>query len=107
MTTFSLLIAACAPYQALKSPNSTGQGYSETFKDNDVISLRYQGNTNQTLAVISNFWQRRANELCINGFTIIYKKEHIIHGFIRTPVNGLMVTLGTQKPLITALIKCK
>lgn len=66
----------------------------------------YQGTTSDTKAHITGYWQQRAHELCPKGYSVESHKQTIVYGTIRSPVNGMMVNLGTVQPIDKGIIQC-
>ena len=93
-----------------KTSTSTSTSTSGQGQSNPLISarylLRYQGTTSDTKAHITGYWQQRANELCPNGYKVESHQQTIVHGIVRSPVNGRMENLGTLQPIDKGVILC-
>gem|GEM_PF-1132386 len=108
----SLVLTACSStYQAFNERYVNPYGYQETLLNKDETPLHYlltyEGKSGDPKSVITEYWHQRAKELCVDGYDVIRHHQGVIHGSIRTPVNGLMVTLGTQTPIDKGEIRCK
>ena len=68
--------------------------------------LTYRGTTRDSNAYITGLWHQRAKELCPKGYKVENHKQSIIYGTIKSPVNGRLETLGTQKPVDGGIIQC-
>lgn len=106
-------ITACtSQYAPLIKPSNHKSGYTEQLLTNESNNeavrylLTYQGTVNDSEKRITTFWHQRAKELCPQGYNVEYHKQTIVHGSIRSPINGIMVTLGTLKPLDSGIIEC-
>lgn len=118
---FFLMLTACAsPYAPLITHSKHAGGYQEELLNPSAADstidtsinhkrylLTYQGTTSDTNHYITHLWNKRANELCPSGYNIEVHRQIIIHGTVRLPVNGLMVTLGTQAPVDKGIIQCQ
>jgi hypothetical protein len=95
-----------------QSPSTAqNQTYGKNQQDNAAApnaryALIYHGTTSDSKARITEFWHKRAHELCPHGYVVESRKQTIIRGTIRSPVNGIMVSLGTQKPIDKGIIEC-
>ena len=116
-----LILTACASqYVPLTSSSKHASGYQDLLlneptpqaqtKNNHPRPARYlltyQGTTSDTKERITGYWHQRANELCPKGYKIESHKQTIVYGTIRSPVNGMMVNLGTQQPIDKGVIQC-
>ena len=103
-----VLLSACAePYSKKLSPRAA-HGYSETeLTPNGVFLLKYEGTTRQNFELIETYWQQRAQELCPNGYTTTGKRQEKKRGTIETPVNGILVNVGTWTPVVVGTIQCE
>lgn len=121
-----LSLTACASQYAPLTTNSKhAGGYQALLLEDELINdeaskdypnenqprlarylLTYQGTTSDTTARITHFWHQRANELCPNGYKVESHKQTIVYGTIRSPVNGMMVNLGTEQPIDRGIIQC-
>jgi hypothetical protein len=68
--------------------------------------LKYQGTTSDTKERITDYWHQRASELCPNGYKVESHQQTIVHGIVRSPVNGRLENLGTQQPIDKGIIQC-
>jgi len=107
-----LALSACtSKYQALNAHTRINYGYQEILLNKGEIHPRYlliyKGKSGDQNSIITQYWHQRAKELCINGYDVIRHHQGVIHGSMRTPVNGLMVTVGTQTPIDKGEIRCK
>ena len=75
---------------------------SEQYTDCYFLSYFGDGNKAQNYS----HWLQRASELCPNGYRILMHEEYTRHGSIRSPVNGMMMTLGTQHPVDRGVVQC-
>ena len=95
-----------------QSPSTPqNQTYGKNQQDNAAVpnaryALTYQGTTSDSKARITEFWHKRAHELCPHGYLVESHKQTIIRGNVRSQVNGIMVNLGTQQPIDKGIIEC-
>ena len=116
-----LSLTACASqYMPLTSTSIHASGYQELLlnehppqtqtKNNQPrlarYLLTYQGTTSDTKAHITGYWRQRAHELCPKGYNVESHHQTIVYGTIRSPVNGMMVNLGTTQPIDKGIIQC-
>jgi hypothetical protein len=105
-----LVIGCAAPYQAFNHNKTKPLGYTDVKLANDEDNqtrylLIYHGDGTKEQNYL--FWQQRANELCLNGYEVIHHKKDILHSSFKSPVNGVMVTLGRQQPVDRGVIQCQ
>jgi hypothetical protein len=102
------LLTGCAaqPFQSLGDRQSQS-GYVDVELQPGVFVITYNGTTRHNKELIEQYWLQRAQELCPLGYEVIEKEAGIIHGSIQSPINGLMVTLGTQAPKMTGQVHCQ
>ncbi len=91
--------------------NAQNQTHGQHQQDNAAApnaryALTYQGTTSDSKARITEFWHKRAHELCPHGYLVESHKQTIIRGTVRSPVNGILVNLGTQQPIDKGIIEC-
>ena len=106
----TLFLTGCtSSYQALSS--TKGPGYKEQRLNPDELPARYllsyQGGNMDGKQLVTDFWQRRAGELCPNGYKIVQHEQHIHHGKVRVPINGIMQDIPTQKMVDRGEIECR
>jgi hypothetical protein len=95
-----------------QSPSTAqNQTYGKNQQDNAAApnaryALIYHGTTSDSKARITEFWHNRAHKLCTHGYLVESHKQTIIRGTVRSPVNGIMVNLGTQQPIDKGIIEC-
>jgi hypothetical protein len=111
MIFMSYALTACvSPYQAFNHSERKPIGFKSVklTHDKEHIGerhlLTYYGDGDKAQNFID--WQQRANELCANGYKVIQHEKNVFYGSIRSPVNGMMVTLGTQQPIDRGVIQC-
>ena len=112
-----LTLTACASqYAPLTNTSKYASGYQEQLlnaqSSNENLPnqarylLTYQGTTSDNKERITAFWQQRASELCPKGYNVVNHHQTIVYGTIRSPVNGMMVNLGTVQPIDKGIIQC-
>jgi hypothetical protein len=111
-----LLLAACSastPYQRFGEGIVAG-GYSEVSHDQGMYTLTFSGNGHSTMEQVVTYWNRRANELCPNGFNVLSKKGGIGQGSFDSsallPVGNILVPVSSTTevniPHLHGEIKC-
>ena len=112
-----LTLTACASqYTPLTNTSKYASGYQEQLLNaqsrNENLPnqarylLTYQGTTSDTKELITGYWQKRAKELCPKGYKVESHHQTIVYDTIRSPVNGMMVNLGTVQPIDKGIIQC-
>ncbi|WP_197021454.1 hypothetical protein [Shewanella sp. 38A_GOM-205m] len=99
----SLTGCTLLPYQA---SDGVKPGFHDMPLPGGCIVLDYIGNSFATFSMLENAWQQRAQEWCPAGFDTVLKEKDIRRGSIRSPVNGIDTTLGTETRIIYGVIKC-
>lgn len=106
-----MLCACTSSYQPLNKGGANGFGYQEILmsKDNEPTRylLTYKGHSGDIKSVITEYWHKRATQLCVNGYSVIKHKQSIKHGTMKTPVGNIMATVGTQTPYDFGEVECK
>jgi len=92
-------------YQELLLNEHTAKEQAKTNQPKRYL-LTYQGTTSDTKAHITGYWQQRAHELCPKGYNVESYHQTMVYGTIRSPVNGMMVNLGTVQPIDKGIIQC-
>jgi hypothetical protein len=105
----SFMLSACvSPYQAFNHSERKPLGYTEIklskANSRESYLLTYHGDGSKEQNFIN--WLQRASELCPSGYKVIQHETDIFFGSVRSPVNGMMVTLGTQQPIDRGMIQC-
>ncbi len=104
-----LLTACVSPYQAFNHSERKPLGYTEiklskANSSRESYLLTYHGDGGKEQNFIN--WLQRADELCPNGYRVIQHETDVFYGSVRSPVNGMMATLGTQQPIDRGMIQC-
>ena len=77
-----------------------------------MYMVEFSGNGHSDMATVIRFWNRRANELCPNGFALLEQNEHVTHVTSKTDIPvapGLFVPYihNFVTPTVSGKIKCK
>jgi hypothetical protein len=84
-----IVVTACAgePYGSFEA-NRGHNGYMEQLVGENEYFLRYAGTTRHSHEDIEVFWERRATELCSQGYEILERKREKSNDTVRVPISG-------------------
>jgi len=107
-----LSLSACeSNYQAFNDRDVIPYGHQEKILNTKGKPYRYlltyKGHASNSKTTITKYWHQRASALCPNGYRVVSFHESIAHGSIRTPINGMLTTVGTQAPINRGEIICQ
>lgn len=111
-----VFLASCAlstPYKSFDMKFPAG-GYTEEKRGEQNYYITFSGNGHSKAEEVNTFWNRRANELCPNGFKLISRNSQIFHadvkeqgeiyiGYVGVPVP---VTVSIDVPYAEGEIEC-
>ena len=83
MAALALLAACAAPYQPMQQGTRAG-GYQEEQLDEATYLLHFSGNGHSQLETVIGYWNRRALELCPEGYTLLEQEQNVAHAALPT-----------------------
>ena len=110
LITMVIFLGACAPapYQKADLSFYAGcHGYLDQEIEPGIHIVEYYhiGGYNFDLELNKEYWTKRANELCPNGYEGGYKVEHLAHAFIEDC--RCRARYCNSYPMVQGVIKCK
>lgn len=69
------LIGCATPYQKESGLNPTTGGYSDEKISENEYFITFRGNPKTTFEQVESMWNRRAMELCPNGYESDYQRS--------------------------------
>ena len=108
VSVITLLSACSSSYQA--NVNNQGFGYSEqqvSGKSADYFELIYQGKAGDSADANRKHWQKRADELCPNGYRVVNYQQSMASVALQSNDTGNMYTLAKQRPIAKGEIACQ
>jgi hypothetical protein len=85
------------PYQAIENGGFPAGGYSEEKLSDNRYFVTFSGNGHSDMEKVKEYWDKRANELCPNGFAIVnsnaavHAVEH--ESSVLVPITGIPVPI--------------